>query len=77
MYFYSLEPWGFDAEDSRLGILAATIARSQGAQVNAQDFMMGPNLPARLEEPEEVLDAEDQVMRMFGPPTKPGPPPGG
>lgn len=47
--FYNTEPWGFDVDDARLGVLCASIFRSQGSKTaKPEDFMMGE--PPEVEE---------------------------
>lgn len=58
-----MEPWGFPAEDMRLGVLASTMARAMGAEVAPKDFMLGPALDG--EDAEEGL-GEVELDRMFG-----------
>ena len=58
-----MEPWGFPAEDMRLGVLASTMARAMGANVVPRDFMLGPALDG---EDEEEAFGEEELDRMFG-----------
>jgi len=65
MYFYALEPWGFDVDDMFNAQISATIARTWGAELGIQDFLFGPNLEARAET-QAPPDPVEQVKRMFG-----------
>lgn len=58
-----MEPWGFPAEDMRLGVLASTMARAMGAEVAPKDFMLGPALDG--EDAEETL-GEEELDGLFG-----------
>ena len=61
--FYNLEPWGFEVEDHRLGIIAASLFRAQGnKEAQPRDFMMRPP-------EEEVLSGKalvEQLKAAFG-----------
>lgn len=52
MEYHTVEPWGFEVEDLRHGILAEVVARAAGADVHAQDFMVGPIINPEEEEQE-------------------------
>lgn len=42
--FYSEEPWGFDVEDARLGVMCTAFLRAMGSKTaKPEDFMMGHN----------------------------------
>lgn len=72
--FYRLEPWGFNIEDARLGILAAVIAKSQGAKhVEPHHFMMGnPAEDDSEPSPEEVTDRLKALLGAQPVPPKEG-----
>ncbi len=54
--YYAREPWGFQIADVRHSVLAATVARSAGADVEPKDFSM--------EQPEEERKTENVVNEM-------------
>jgi len=58
-----MEPWGFEAEDLRLGILASTVARAAGARVKPRDFMLRPPDDDAVE-PEDQVAALDQLFGL-------------
>lgn len=64
--YMEIEPWGFDVADSFNAQLAVTMARAWGADVSAEDFLLGPRIPARVAPEDEAPDPAEQVKRMFG-----------
>lgn len=60
--YFNEEPWGFPAEDLRLGILASTTARAAGAKdVAPRDFMLRPP-PEPEEEPADPVQLLKRVL---------------
>lgn len=53
-----MEPWGFEVEDLRAGLLACTVARAGGAKARPKDFMIRP--------PDEVDDEVAALDKLFG-----------
>lgn len=68
LHYAQLEPWGFDVDDMRMGILAATAASAFGAKTKPQDFMIGSRLPSRWGENEEIQRelVRAKVKSLFG-----------
>ncbi len=64
--YHAIEPWGFDVEDARTALIASTIGRSVGADVNAADFSMrAPPTPEELEE-QQHAEMVEEIKRMIG-----------
>lgn len=73
--FYSLEPWGFDMENWRFGVIASVIANSVRDRKKRkrpfvpEDFMPSEDKAARRtsEVNQDVLRAKiDAAMKSFG-----------
>lgn len=60
MDYYALEPWGFPAEDTRMGMLTASVLRAAGAKVKASDFMLAQA------EPEKPVSVVDRLKAVLG-----------
>jgi hypothetical protein len=60
--FYGLEPWGFEEENRRVGVISATVANMAGKElkrpVSPADF-----IPRRAPEPTDVVA---KVKAIFG-----------
>ena len=56
--FAAVEPWGFDVEDFRQGLMGLTVASVFGGSkgLTPEQFMLGPNLPARWGESKKTQD---------------------
>ena len=60
--FYALEPWGWDAQNWRMGVVAATVANYSGHAKKAlkpSDFM--PRPPKRLSPTETLRLLKDRM----------------
>jgi hypothetical protein len=56
-----LEPWGFEAEDLRAGILASSMYGAMGTKTKPADFML-----RRGDEPVEPADQVAALNELFG-----------
>lgn len=62
MDFYNLEPWGFEVEDLRTGILASSMYGAMGTKTKPADFM----LQSAPEEDAEPADPVALLKRVMG-----------
>lgn len=70
MAYYRVEPWGFDVENFRSGVIAQTMAnihrdsKKQPEPFKVTDFMINTE-PKRLPEPEPVETLFQKFFGMF------------
>lgn len=69
MIFFRLEPWGCEVEDSRAGIVAATVAnvnrdkKARGKPYAPGDFMPKYDAPPK---PAQTVQDQERVMGQWG-----------
>lgn len=67
MQFYALEPFGFDIDDVRMGLLGSIAASAFGAKLTPEDIMLGPSMPSRVVVKTESELLIEQLQRIFPP----------
>lgn len=61
--FYALEPFGFDAENWRMGMVCATAANAAGPKKGGKAWRVEDFVPARKAEPKRSQSI-DEVRRV-------------
>lgn len=64
--YAAVEPWGCQPADLRAAIVACTVARSQGARVELQDFLPPWARAAEPAEPISVAELKRRFMAVGG-----------
>jgi hypothetical protein len=58
--FFQLEPFGFEVENWRMGMVASTVANAAGPKRNGKSWRVEDFVPARKAEPERGQSVEEQ-----------------
>jgi hypothetical protein len=69
--FFSLEPWGYEMENWRMGMIASTVANAAGAKRNGKAWRVEDFVPQRKVEPERGQPVDDMrrvLAAMVGKP---------
>lgn len=61
--FYALEPFGFDAENWRMGMVCSTVANAAGPKKGGKAWRVEDFVPARKAEPKRSQSI-DEMRRM-------------
>jgi len=62
--FTNLEPFGFEVENYRAGVIASTVARAHGAKVKPSDFY--PKPARRQDERAQTKAEQIQILMAAG-----------